>query len=140
MIIVLYPLFLRLEDVLELHKELIDRYGGSHGVRDQGLLESAIQQPEASFGGAYLHTDLASMAAAYLFHLVENHPFVDGNKRIGFAACVTFLALNNLSLNISDDEDADGKTIAEKMVIDVTQKRITKDQLADLIRSSLVQN
>ncbi len=136
MIIVIYPLFLRLEDVLELHKELIDRNGGSHGIRDQGLLESAIQQPEASFDGTYLHADLASMAAAYLYHLVENHPFVDGNKRIGFAACMAFLAINNTSVNVDlDEEDSDGRTVAEKVVIDVTQKNLTKEQLAELIRS-----
>jgi death-on-curing protein len=136
MVIVIYPLFLSIEDVLELHKELIDRNGGSHGVRDEGLLESAIQQPEASFDGTYLHSDLAAMAAAYLFHLVENHPFVDGNKRIGFAACAAFLAINNTSISADLDlEDGDGKTAVEKVVIDITLKKLSKEQLTEVVRS-----
>lgn len=135
MVIVIYPLFLRIEDVLELHRELIDRNGGSHGVRDQGLLESAVQQPEASFDGSYLHPDLAAMAAAYLFHLVENHPFVDGNKRIGFAACAAFLAINNASISADLDlENADGKTAAEQVVIEITQKKLSKEQLTEVVR------
>ena len=69
-------LFLTLDDIIESHQNQIDTYGGSHGIRDIGLLESAIAQPEASFGGQYLHADIFEMAAAYLFHLVMNHPFV----------------------------------------------------------------
>jgi death-on-curing protein len=78
--------FLTLEDVLVLHADQIDRYGGSHGIRDEGLLKSAISQPESQFEGKYLHDSIAAMAAAYLFHVVRNHPFIDGNKRVG-AAC-----------------------------------------------------
>ena len=75
--------FLTLDDVLESHREQIRVYGGSEGLRDLGLLESAIAQPPAGFGGVPLHRDLYEMAAAYLFHLVQNHPFIDGNKRVG---------------------------------------------------------
>jgi len=85
-------LFLTLDDILESHQNQIETYGGSHGVRDIGLLESAIAQPEASFGGQYLHADIFEMAAAYLYHLVMNHPFVDGNKRVGLEASLIFLA------------------------------------------------
>jgi len=74
-------LFLRLDEVLFLHAEQIDRYGGIQGVRDLGLLESAIASPEASFDGKYFHGTVAEKAAAYLFHIAQNHPFLDGNKR-----------------------------------------------------------
>lgn len=75
------PLFLDLNQIIRLHTQLIDRYGGQSGIRDTGLLQSAIAMPRAGFGETYLHKDLFEMAAAYLFHLVQNHPFLDGNKR-----------------------------------------------------------
>lgn len=75
------PSFRTFDEVLDSHRQQIDRFGGSHGLRGRGLLESAIVQPQAMFGGQYLHADLYDMAAAYLFHLVK--PFVDENKRIG---------------------------------------------------------
>ncbi|HYQ81440.1 MAG TPA: Fic family protein, partial [Anaeromyxobacteraceae bacterium] len=74
------PAFLTLDEVLALHADQIGRYGGSPGLRDLGLLESALAAPRATFGGEHLHGSLPEMAAAYLFHLVRNHPFVDGNK------------------------------------------------------------
>jgi death-on-curing protein len=100
------PIFLSLEEVLAIHAEMIRRYGGSYGIRDLGLLEAAIAMPEASFGGRYLHDSLAAMAAAYLFHLVANHPFVDGNKRVGAAAADVFLSMNGCRLNAGQDEYA----------------------------------
>ncbi len=90
------PDFLQVEDVLLFHRDQIDLYGGEHGVRDMGLLESAVAQPNAGFGGQYLHEDLFEMAAAYLFHLVKNHPLVDGNKRIGAVSALAFLKLNGV--------------------------------------------
>lgn len=75
------PLFLTLDEVLEIHQQQIDLYGGSHGLRDPGALESAVATPQCTFGDEYLHTTIWEMAAAYLYHLVENHPFIDGNKR-----------------------------------------------------------
>ena len=74
------PEFLDTEDVLALHELQLARYGGAGGVRDRGLLESAVAQPLTSFEGAFVHADLYAMAAAYLFHIVRNHPFVDGNN------------------------------------------------------------
>jgi death-on-curing protein len=85
--------FLTVSEVLKLHELQLNRYGGSTGVRDLGLLESAVSQAQAGFGGVYLHEDLAAMAAAYLFSLVKNHPFVDGNKRAGLATALAFLDL-----------------------------------------------
>jgi death-on-curing protein len=88
------PRFLTVQAVLAIHEELIRRYGGSHGLRDAGLLDSAVHQPQASYGGEYLHPTLFDMAAAYLLHIVSNHPFVDGNKRTGWVACRVFLDMN----------------------------------------------
>lgn len=93
------PEFLSVEDVLFLHADQIQLYGGSQGVRDIGLLESAIAQPQASFGGQFLHQDIHEMAAAYLFHVVNNHPFIDGNKRTGLVAALTFFDLNGVEVN-----------------------------------------
>jgi Fic/DOC family len=72
--------FLTLDEVLEIHRDPIERYGGGEGIRDLGLLQSELAQPSATFGGQYLHADLHEMAAAYLYHLVQNHPFLDGNR------------------------------------------------------------
>ncbi|MCL4195502.1 MAG: type II toxin-antitoxin system death-on-curing family toxin [Thermoguttaceae bacterium] len=91
--------FLSTEDVLSLHADQVDLYGGEHGVRDLGLLDSAVAQPQASFGGEHLHKDLFEMAAAYLYHLVQNHPFLDGNKRTGAVAAMVFLDLNGIEID-----------------------------------------
>jgi len=99
--------FLGLDEVLALHADQIERYGGRAGVRDLGLLESACAAPEASYGGDYLHATSPEMAAAYLFHLVQNHPFLDGNKRAGAAAMIMFLYLNDHDLACSEDELVD---------------------------------
>jgi death on curing protein len=86
-----FPTF---DEVFELQRIQIDTFGGSHGLRDEGLLRSALAQPEMQFGGAYVRDYLASMAGTYLFHLAKNHPFVDGNKRVAAATTLLFLALN----------------------------------------------
>jgi death-on-curing protein len=91
--------FLSLPDVLLAHADQIARYGGDPSVRDMGLLESAIAQPRATFGGAFLHDFPFEMAAAYLFHIVQNHPFVDGNKRSGAVAALLFLELNSIEIS-----------------------------------------
>ena len=120
--------FLTLDDIIESHLNQIDIYGGSHGIRDIGLLESAIAQPEASFGGQYLHADIFEMAAAYLYHLVMNHPFVDGNKRVGLEAALIFLEINDESLIANDDELVD-------LVLKTTAGQIGKRQIAEFFRS-----
>ena len=99
--------FLTLEEVVAIHRDQIDRYGGSSGVRDWGLLKSAIAMPAATFGGQFLHTDICEMAAAYLFHIAQNHPFIDGNKRVGAVAADVFLALNGIRLVASEDQFAE---------------------------------
>ena len=92
------PLFLTLAEIVEIHNDQVEKYGGQKGIRDIRLLESAAAQPEASFGGEWLHVDLYEMAAAYAFHLCENHPFFDGNKRAALAACLVFLELNQITI------------------------------------------
>src|SRR3954453_13403355 len=99
--------FLSLSRILKIQRESIEVYGGDPGVRDMGLLESAVAQPRAAFGGQYLHEDLPGMAAAYLFHLVMNHPFVDGNKRVGAMAAFVFLDMNGALFEPDQDEYRD---------------------------------
>jgi death-on-curing protein len=101
------PLFLSLDEVLEIHQQQIERYGGSSGIRDAGGLESAIATPRATFGGEFLHRTMPAMAAAYLFHLCQNHAFVDGNKRVGANAAITFLLMNDWEPAFDEDELAD---------------------------------
>ena len=120
--------FVTLDDILESHLNQIDTYGGSHGIRDIGLLESAIAQPEACFGGQYLHADIFEMAAAYLYHLVMNHPFVDGNKRVGLEAALIFLEINNENFNASDQELVD-------LVLKTTAGQVGKREIAEFFRS-----
>ena len=120
--------FVTLDDILESHLNQIDTYGGSHGIRDIGLLESAIAQPEACFGGQYLHADIFQMASAYIYHLVMNHPFVDGNKRVGLEAALIFLEINNENLNASDEELVD-------LVLKTTAGQVGKREIAEFFRS-----
>lgn len=92
-------IFLTLAEVIDIHADQIERYGGSHGIRDLNLLSSAVAMPSASFGGEYLHTDIYEMASAYAFHIAQNHPFIDGNKRTGLASALVFLELNGISVS-----------------------------------------
>jgi death on curing protein len=122
------PEFLSLDDVLESHAEQIAAYGGSDGIRDAGLLESAVAQPQAMFGGQYLHADVFEMAAAYLFHIVKNHPFIDGNKRVGLEAALLFLEINGHSVETTDETLVD-------LVLQTAESRATKQQIAEFFRS-----
>lgn len=124
------PRFLDIEAVLRLHTRQIERFGGTAGVRDAGLLDSALAQPQATFGGELLHPTLAEQAAAYLYHLSKNHPFVDGNKRTAFAAMDTFLRVNGKRLLLTDDEAYD-------LVMQVAQGQIDKPALASIIAAAI---
>ena len=97
-------LFLSLDEVLEIHDDQIRRYGGASGTRELGLVQSALGTPRAGGPAGYYHTDLYEMAAAYLYHIVRNHPFVDGNKRTGVAAALVFLQMNGIEIRVTDDE------------------------------------
>ncbi len=122
------PRFLKIDDVLESHAEQIQMYGGGNGIRDIKLLESALAQPEATFDGQFLHADLFEMAAAYLFHIVQNHPFVDGNKRVGLEAALVFLEINGQSIETTDDA-------LTELVLDTAQGKTTKEQIAEFFRT-----
>ncbi len=124
-------IFLDLDRVLRLHQALIERYGGEPGVRDTGLLESAIAQPQAGFGGEYLHEDVYMMAADYMFHIVQNHPFYDGNKRTGSACAIVFLAVNDIE--IENDEDG-----LVELTLSVATGRANKEQIAEWFRTRRV--
>jgi death-on-curing protein len=97
-------IFVSVGDAITIHRRMVDEFGGDSGLRDRGLLESALAMPKAMFGGVYLHVDLPSMAAAYHYHLCANHPFVDGNKRVAVAVAEVFLRANGLQLEATDDE------------------------------------
>ena len=96
------PVFLEFAEVLAIHRDQIERYGGEPGIREIGSLQSAVATPQAGAGDEFLHRDLFEMAAAYLFHIVQNHPFVDGNKRAGAVAAIVFLELNGIELEADE--------------------------------------
>jgi death-on-curing protein len=121
------PLFLTLAEVIEIHRDQIDRYGGSPGIRDVGLLESAASMPQAAMGGEYLHGDVFEMAAAYLFHIVKNHPFVDGNKRTGAVAALVFLEINDVNVALDEDELVD-------IVVSLAEGKTQKHDVAAYFR------
>jgi len=121
------PVFLTLDEVLAIHQDQIMRYGGTPGVRDLGLLQSALAQPCGTFGGQFLHANLMEMAAAYLFHLVQNHPFIDGNKRVGLVATLVFLEFNGKEI---DAPDAD----LETLVLSVAQGQANKTAISSFLQ------
>ncbi len=98
------PVFLELAEVLAIHRDQIRRYGGREGIRDLELLQSALAVPAATFSGNFLHADLPEMAVAYLFHIVRDHPFIDGNKRTGAVAAMVFLLLNDREFSAPQDK------------------------------------
>jgi death on curing protein len=122
------PEFLVLDDLFEIHRDQIKRYGGVLGARDVGLLQSAIAQPRATFGGQYLHADLFEMAAAYLFHIARNHPFIDGNKRVGAVATIVFLELNGVEMTAPEDD-------YEQIVLQAAQGLADKKVIANFFRA-----
>jgi death-on-curing protein len=123
--------YLSLEEVLELHWMLIEQSGGGAGLRDQGLLESAVAQPRMAFGGSDVYPTVGEKAAALCFSLVCNHPFVDGNKRIGHAAMEIFLVLNGFELNAGVDE-------SEATILSLAAGELTREQLVQWIGQHLV--
>ncbi len=119
--------FLSLSEVIEIHQDQLARYGGSLGVRDLELLKSALGMPEATFRGEYLHTDIYEMAAAYLFHIVKNHPFIDGNKRVGAVVALVFLALNGYDFTAPQEKFGD-------FVLRVARSELDKTDVTIFIR------
>ena len=121
------PDFLSVDEVVLLHEEQLASYGGAAGVRDAGALDSAVAMPRATFDARFVHEGLFAMAAAYAFHIAQNQPFMDGNKRTGLAAALVFLDLNGVTVS-----DPEGKLYSA--MIDLAERRLSKDGLGALLR------
>ncbi len=118
---------LTVKQVLAIHDAVIEAYGGSPGIRDAHLLESAVYAPQATAFGASPFADLVEVAAAYLFYLCRNHPFIDGNKRVGMTVAIVFLKLNGIRPAPDGDE-------WEQLVLDVAASRIDREQTTERLR------
>ena len=116
--------YVTLGEVVELHRRLLQATGGASGIRDFGALESAVAQPKATFGGGDLYSTLADKAAALCLALVQSHPFIDGNKRVGHAAMETFLVLNGREIDASIDAQ-------ERLILDLASGRLDRNELSD---------
>ncbi len=116
--------------VLEIHRQVIEAFGGATGIRDQALLESAVAAPQATFGGTSVYADIVEIAGAYLFFLCRNHPFIDGNKRVSLASCLVFLRLNGL-------EPQPDSPLWEELTLDVAASRLDRCQATDQLRGLL---
>ncbi len=125
--------FLTKDQILHLHRNAINDYGGSDSIRDKNLLESSIAQPKATFDGKYLHENIYMMAAAYFFHISQNQPFMDGNKRTGFLAMYTFLKCNGFSLNSSNEK-------IYPILLEVAEGKLDKRDLADFIQEHTIKH
>ena len=121
--------FLTLIEVLELHRKVIKQSGGAFGIRDIGLLESAIVQPRMTFGGEDLYPSLLEKAAALGFSIIMNHPFVDGNKRIGHAAMETFLVMNGMEIHTSVDEQ-------ERVVLTIAAGELGREAFVEWLQQT----
>lgn len=122
--------YLALSEVVELHRRLLEQAGGAAGIRDLGALESALAQPRMTLAGSDLYPTLVEKAAVLCFSLVTNHPFIDGNKRIGHAAMETFLVLNGTEIDAGLHEQ-------ERVMMDLAAGRIDRAQLVDWLRQHL---
>lgn len=116
--------------VTEIHGDVLSAFGGGQGIRDASLLESAVAAPRASFGGRSVFADVVEVAAAYLFYLCRNHPFVDGNKRTAMVAAIVFLRLNGL-------EPAPDGEAWEALVLGVASSKLDRDQATRRLRALL---
>lgn len=121
---------LTVEIVEEIHAAAITDFGGSDGLRDRALLESAVAAPQATFGGESVYADVAEMAAAYLFYLCRNHPFIDGNKRAALGACLVFLRVNGI-------EPAPDGPGWEQLTLDVAASKLDRDATTERLRALL---
>ena len=122
-----HPVFLTLAEVIAIHNNQIENYGGKSGIRDLSLLNSAVAVPQSTFDKKYLHEDLFDMAAAYAYHICQNHPFIDGNKRVALVSALVFLDLNNIDIN-------DPHNILYTVMIDIASGNISKKDLGSIFR------
>ena len=121
--------FLTIQDVIRLHEKSIERFGGAPGIRDKNLLESAVVQPHVVIFKQYAHDDIFHMAAAYAFHIIKNHAFVDGNKRTGILSALTFLERNNYSIMTDSDS-------LYELALSIAQSHVNKDEIATFFKES----
>ncbi|MFN3407542.1 MAG: type II toxin-antitoxin system death-on-curing family toxin [Limisphaerales bacterium] len=124
---------LTVEAVKAIHAEVLNAHGGDTGLREEALLESAVAAPQATMAGEPLFTDPVEIAAAYLFYLCRNHPFVDGNKRTALATCLVFLSENDLLPNEKLDVDA-----WELLILDVADGQLDREQTTRRLRKLLL--
>ena len=118
---------LSVEIVREIHQEALSKFGGLGGVRDENLIISAVLTPQSSFGGKSPYADIIEIAAAYLFYLCRNHPFLDGNKRTAMMAAIVFLRLNGL-------ETKPDSEVWEKLMLDVASSKLDRDATTRRLR------
>ena len=123
--------YLAFREVLELHDKIIEISGGAKGIRDMRTLESAISQPRLTFNRTDLYPDILTKAAALCFFLIMNHPFVDGNKRVGHAAMETFLILNGFEIEATLDDQ-------EKIILDLAAGKVDRDKLTAWLNNHIV--
>ncbi len=124
-------IFLLRDEVLRIHQKQIDRFGGTHGMHDAGLLESALAMPIMGFGDHVMHTTLNHMSAAYIYHIIKNHPFLDGNKRTGVVSGLVFLKLNGVAIPWRKNEMV---YLAESIATNVMSKQEVANYLEELAR------
>lgn len=122
--------FINIEEIIKFQKLLINEFGGSHGIRDKGLLESACTQPQIKVFGKHVHQTIYDMAAAYMFHLIKNHPFVDGNKRVGAFISTLFLEYNLGELEISNEN-------LYKITMQTANSKISKKKIAKFFKDQI---
>ncbi len=120
--------FLTAPTVIYIHDCYIKQFGGSGGIRDLGLLESAIMAPQATFMGAYLHKDIFSMAAAYAYSIIKNHPFIDGNKRTGITTALVFMRYNNVEIFFKKNQ-------LVEVAVAIAASNISEEKLTELFRN-----
>jgi len=123
--------YLTLEQILVIHENQIDNYGGSHGLRDLALLESAVFRPQSTFSGEDLYPTIFDKAAALIHSLIQNHPFIDGNKRTATASTIVFLINNGYELQVDNDAIV-------KVVLEIAEKKITLQNLSVWLKDNTI--
>ena len=118
--------------VVAIHDDQVRLYGGSYGVRDEGALDSALHMPQVQFAGEFLHPTIAHMAAAYSFHLSQNHPFIDANKRTAGMAMFTFLRLNGFEVSATEFD-------YYQTMMAVASSQMSKEQLTNWLQTVIIE-
>jgi|SRR3990167_1726467 len=124
-------IFITMQEIIDDHAQIIQQYGGLDGIRDIGLLASAMDMPKATMFGEHLHPTIFDKAAAYLFHIICNHPFIDGNKRTGTMAALTFLRQNRLHIEFTEEQ----ALAFEEVVVSTSEGKMTKEQIAKFFKN-----